>query len=170
MRLMPTWVIGEDEVDLLLAALESAVGELLAGGGPEESALSRPRRPVRDASGTSAPAPAGAAGRGGTMADWDELEEALADYTVSCNENERLRRMQRDWTRILHFVCSDSGTLFTMEVDRGEILATPAGHVGTPDIVVTTHSETFCDMFWATSTRCRSTCGGRSRSRGPRRT
>ena len=82
------------------------------------------------------------------MADWDDLEEALADYTVSCNGNERLRRMQRDWTRILHFVCSDSGILFTMEVDRGEILATPAGHVGTPDIVVTTHSETFCDMFW----------------------
>ncbi len=63
MRLMPTLVIGEDEVDLLLAALESAVGDLLAGGGPEESAPSRPRRrPVRDASGTSAPAPAGAAG------------------------------------------------------------------------------------------------------------
>ena len=61
MRLMPTLVIGEDEVDLLLAALESAVGDLLAGGGPEESAPSRPRRrPVRDASGTSAPA--GAAG------------------------------------------------------------------------------------------------------------
>jgi putative sterol carrier protein len=82
------------------------------------------------------------------MADWDELAEALADYTVSCNENERLRKMQRDWTRVLHFVCSDTGVRFTMEVDRGEILATPEGHVGTPDIVVTTHSETFCDMFW----------------------
>jgi len=33
-------------------------------------------------------------------------------------------------------------------VERGEILASPEGHVGTPDIVVTTHSETFCDMFW----------------------
>ena len=38
------------------------------------------------------------------MADWDELAEALADYTVSCNGNERLRKMQRDWSRVLHFV------------------------------------------------------------------
>jgi hypothetical protein len=38
------------------------------------------------------------------MADWAELQEALADYTLSCNSNERLRKMQRDWTRLLHFV------------------------------------------------------------------
>jgi putative sterol carrier protein len=82
------------------------------------------------------------------MAGWDEIEEALADYTVSCNDNERLRKMQRDWSRMLHFSCSDTGAMFSMEVHEGEILATAAGHVGTPDIVVTTDSETFCDMFW----------------------
>ncbi len=82
------------------------------------------------------------------MAHWDELEEALADYTVTCNGNERLRKMQREWSRTLHFACSDTGTTFSMEVDHGEILSTPEGHVGTPDIVITTDSETFCDMFW----------------------
>ena len=82
------------------------------------------------------------------MADRDEIEEALADYTLSCNGNERLRKMQRDWTRMLHFVCSDTAATFSMDVRNGEILATPTGHLGTPDIVVTTDSETFCDMFW----------------------
>jgi putative sterol carrier protein len=82
------------------------------------------------------------------VADWHELEEALADYTVSCNTNERLRKMQRDWSRRLHFVCSDNGVCFTMEVERGEILRTGEGHDGIPDIVVTTDSEVFCDMFW----------------------
>lgn len=82
------------------------------------------------------------------MADWAELEEALADYTQTCNSNERLRRMQREWSRVLHFVCSDTGEMFSMEVERGEILSTPQGHEGTPDIIVTTTSETFCDMFW----------------------
>ena len=82
------------------------------------------------------------------MADWDELAEALADYTVSCNENERLRKMQRDWSRVAALRLLDTGVTFTMDVDRGEILARPQGHVGTPDIVVTTDSETFCDMFW----------------------
>lgn len=82
------------------------------------------------------------------MADWDELREALADYTITCNENERLRKMQRDWTRVLHFACSDTQQRFTMDVVRGEIVATEVDHVGVPDIIVTTTSETFCDMFW----------------------
>ena len=82
------------------------------------------------------------------MANWDELAEALADYTVSCNTNERLRKMQRDWSRVLHFECSDSRDRFFMVVDRGEIVRTGEGHEGVPDIVVTTESETFCDMFW----------------------
>jgi len=82
------------------------------------------------------------------VADWDELAEALADYTLTCNANERLRKMQRDWSKTLHFVCSDTGTTFTMVVDRGEILSTAEGHQGVPDIVVTTGSELFCDMFW----------------------
>ena len=82
------------------------------------------------------------------MADWDELREALADYTISCNGNARLRKMQRDWSRTLHFICSDTSTTFSMAVDRGEIISTVDGHVGVPDIVVTTTSETFCDMFW----------------------
>ncbi|HLN05642.1 MAG TPA: hypothetical protein VK217_05155, partial [Acidimicrobiales bacterium] len=81
------------------------------------------------------------------MATWAELEEALADYTVTCNCNERLRKMQRDWSRTLHFVCADTGDRFSMVVDRGEIVRSAIGHEGVPDIVVTTSSETFCDMF-----------------------
>ena len=74
--------------------------------------------------------------------------KALDDYTISCNTNERLRKMQRDWSRVLHFICSDTEDTFTMDVDSGEITRTEAGHLGVPDIVVTTDSETFCDMFW----------------------
>ncbi len=82
------------------------------------------------------------------MATYEEIDEALVDYTESCNTNERLRKMQRDWSRTLHFICSDTTDTFTMEVVSGEITGTPQGHVGVPDIVVTTDSETFCDMFW----------------------
>jgi len=82
------------------------------------------------------------------MADWKELDEALADYTVTCNSNERLRKMQREWSRILHFACTDTGDEFSMDVVRGEIVAVGAGHAGEPDIHVSADSETFCDMFW----------------------
>jgi acetylornithine/succinyldiaminopimelate/putrescine aminotransferase len=54
MRLMPTLVIEEEEVDFLLAALEEAIEDLLSGAGPEQAPPARPRRrPVR-ASGAAA--------------------------------------------------------------------------------------------------------------------
>jgi len=44
------------------------------------------------------------------MATSQEILEALADYQNQCNENKRLRKMQRDWSRLLHFVAEDTGT------------------------------------------------------------
>jgi acetylornithine/succinyldiaminopimelate/putrescine aminotransferase len=50
MRLMPSLVVGESEIDFLLEALEAAIADLLSGAGPEESAPRRPRRrPARPA-------------------------------------------------------------------------------------------------------------------------
>jgi putrescine aminotransferase len=49
MRLMPALVIEEQEIDLLLAALQSAIEDLLAGAGPEEAPTRPRRRPARAA-------------------------------------------------------------------------------------------------------------------------
>jgi acetylornithine/succinyldiaminopimelate/putrescine aminotransferase len=50
MRLMPSLVVGEAEVDFLLGALEAAVADLVGGVGPEEAAPTRARRrPARPA-------------------------------------------------------------------------------------------------------------------------
>jgi len=43
------------------------------------------------------------------MATSQDILEALADYQVQCNENKRLRKMQRDWSKLLHFVAEDTG-------------------------------------------------------------
>jgi len=82
------------------------------------------------------------------MATSQEILDALADYQIQCNENKRLRKMQRDWTKLLHFIAEDSGDTFTMNVVKGEIVSYGPGAGGTPDIIVTTTSENFCDMFW----------------------
>jgi len=82
------------------------------------------------------------------MATSEEIMEALEDYTVQCNSNKRLRRMQRDWTKLLHFVAEDTGDTFTMNVVKGEIVSTEPGTSGTPDVIVTARSEDMCDMFW----------------------
>ena len=55
MRLMPSLVVEDAEVDFLLEALDAAIVDLVSGAGPEETAPVRARRrPVRPA-----PAPAG---------------------------------------------------------------------------------------------------------------
>ncbi len=82
------------------------------------------------------------------MATQAEITEALADYTVQCNNNERLRRMQRDWSKVIHLVASDNDSRHTMTVVKGEITRVVEGLEGMPDIIVETNSETLCDMFW----------------------
>lgn len=82
------------------------------------------------------------------MATSEEIMEALADFSEQCNSNKRLRRMQRDWTKVLHYVAADTKDSFTMEVIKGEIIKNVSGTEGTPDIIVETDSETMCDMFW----------------------
>jgi putrescine aminotransferase len=44
MRLMPSLVVGEEEIDFLLDALARAIEDLRSGAGPQESAPARPRR------------------------------------------------------------------------------------------------------------------------------
>jgi len=52
MRLMPSLVIEQEDIDFLLGALERAIADLLAGAGPEETAPARPRRrPARASAG-----------------------------------------------------------------------------------------------------------------------
>jgi putative sterol carrier protein len=82
------------------------------------------------------------------MATADEIMEALADFQVQCNDNKRLRRMQRDWSKVLHFNAIDTGDTFTMTVVSGEITKNEKGIHGTPDVVIDADSETMCDMFW----------------------
>ena len=82
------------------------------------------------------------------MATSEEIMEALADFKDQCNNNKRLRRMQRDWTKVLHYMATDTGDTFTMTVKEGEITKNEEGTVGTPDVIVEVDSETLCDMFW----------------------
>ena len=77
------------------------------------------------------------------MATSQEILEALADYQTQCNENKRLRKMQRDWSKLIHFVAEDTGDTFTMNVVKGEIVSYESGINGTPDIIVTTNQREF---------------------------
>ena len=82
------------------------------------------------------------------MATPAELAEALANYQQRCNENERLRRMLRNWDRVVHVAATDNDATFTMTIRDTRLVSVEEGLAGTPDLVVRATSEDFCDMFW----------------------
>jgi len=81
------------------------------------------------------------------MATKDELDEALADFAQRCNENQRLRRMQRDWTRNILIRATDNNIQHTMVVVKG-YTTIEEGQTRPPDIIITADSELLCDMWW----------------------
>ncbi len=82
------------------------------------------------------------------MATADEIIEALEDFKGQCNGNKRLRRMQRDWSKLIHYKAFDTGDVFSTTVVEGEVIQNETGAQGTPDVVIESDSETLCDMFW----------------------
>lgn len=82
------------------------------------------------------------------MADQNEVMAAIAEYTKLSNGNSRLRKMNRDWTRIVQFHANDLAQDFTMKIKEGEIIEAKIGKADVPDIIISSTSEIFCDMFW----------------------
>jgi putative sterol carrier protein len=82
------------------------------------------------------------------MATQREILDALVDYTNRCNANIKLRRMLQSWSRLVHFRTLDSGDVFSVRIDNGEIVRTDEGATGEPDLVVSATSEDLCDMLW----------------------
>jgi len=82
------------------------------------------------------------------MADQKEVMEAMTEYTKLSNGNARLRKMNRDWTKVVHFHANDTGDDFTMTVQGGEITEYKPGSPASADIIISATSEIFCDMFW----------------------
>lgn len=83
------------------------------------------------------------------MASSQEVMEALAEYTKLSNSNARLRKMNRDWSKVVEFHAKDIQLEIVMKVEAGEIIETRTGKsTSPPDIIITATSEIFCDMFW----------------------
>ncbi len=82
------------------------------------------------------------------MANTSEILAAIQEYTRLSNGNARLRKMNRDWSKVILFHALDLNQDFMMKVEQGEITESRMGSVETPDIIIQASSEIFCDMFW----------------------
>ncbi len=82
------------------------------------------------------------------MADRNEVLEAMKEYVQLSNGNSRLRKMNRDWNKVVHFHATDTNDDFKMKVVAGEVVEHGGGKPDAADIVISSTSEVFCDMFW----------------------
>jgi len=82
------------------------------------------------------------------MASAAEVRAGLDDYRQRCNDNARLRKMLRSWSRLVHFVATDTGDVFSVTIDKGEITDVRSEAAGTPDLIISATSEQLTDMFW----------------------
>lgn len=82
------------------------------------------------------------------MATTAEIRAGLDDYRQRCNDNARLRKMLRSWTRVVHFTATDTEAAFTVVIDKGEIVDVQEGAQSAPDLVISATSEDLTDMFW----------------------
>ena len=82
------------------------------------------------------------------MANQTEILEAMKEYSRLSNENTRLRKMNRDWSKVITFHSTDTHQDFTMKVKSGEVLETKMGIEKEADIIISSTSEIFCNMFW----------------------
>ena len=76
------------------------------------------------------------------MADAD-LEAALQAFASRCNDNERLRQMNRDWSRVIA-IKPEGGDPVYLAYRSGEVSVTDAQE---PDLVVEGPAETLHAIF-----------------------
>lgn len=60
----------------------------------------------------------------------------LGEFAQSCNRNERLRTMNRDWTRTVAILSDDTGTRHWLASEAGEITVGEGDPPRSPDLEV----------------------------------
>jgi putative sterol carrier protein len=81
------------------------------------------------------------------MAEADELKDSLESFASSCNENERLMSMIKDWNRVLHIHASDSGANHTLTTSNGTVTTVPTAPTSA-DLVVSSSADTLAKIFY----------------------
>ena len=81
------------------------------------------------------------------MATALELTESLESFAQSCEENERLTTMIKDWNRIIHIEATDLGSMSTLITDGGRVTS-ERGASGTPDMIIYADSDMLTQIFY----------------------
>lgn len=82
------------------------------------------------------------------MATKAEIREALDDYVIQANRNERVRRTLQSWNCVLHLRATDIDAAFTLTIINGELASISEGANGKADLIVSGTSEDLTNIFW----------------------
>ncbi len=78
----------------------------------------------------------------------DELQDALADYTVRANASARVQKTLAGWTCRIHISATDETADYTLVIEAGSAQPVTTGLTGTPDLVIRGHSFDLAEIFW----------------------
>ncbi|RJQ26285.1 MAG: sterol carrier protein [Peptococcaceae bacterium] len=85
------------------------------------------------------------------MAEHGEITESLKVFRDNFNQNERLKKMNQDWDRVITIKATDIDSLHTLTLKKGD-LSLQEGASENPDLVVVSDSETLADLFYGDTT------------------
>ncbi|MHB1420646.1 MAG: SCP2 sterol-binding domain-containing protein [Bacillota bacterium] len=81
------------------------------------------------------------------LATSEELAESLNTFCKNCNENDRLKIMNRDWNRHINVRATDNGAVFTIVYHEGLASLKP-GLTEEAELTVQSDSEILTDLFF----------------------
>jgi len=81
------------------------------------------------------------------MASTDELRDSLESFAQTCNENERLMAMIKDWNRVLHVHSTDYGEDHTLTTNNGSVSTLPSAPP-VADLAIHSTSEILSQIFY----------------------
>ena len=81
------------------------------------------------------------------MAAADDLRDSLESFAESCNENERLMAMIRDWNRILHIHAEDINQDDTLITREGGVTY-KAGAPEAADLTIRSSADILTQIFY----------------------
>ena len=81
------------------------------------------------------------------MASVEEVRDSLVSFAESCNENDRLRVMNKDWNRTIEIHVNEANADFTL-LTRDGIVTAQDGKPSAADMVILSDGETLTQVFY----------------------
>lgn len=82
------------------------------------------------------------------MATHEEITGSLQAFLEGYQKNKKLAIMNKDWNRLILIKATDEDSNHTLRLQDGVLTVSEGAPAESPDLVVTSDSETLADLFY----------------------